>query len=136
MRWGADRTVALKELLFLKGFFKINAFDHKFGSVLLDVKDFLMLDCTGHGAMVDHPFAGDAHNIELIPLDLIFDNMRDNVSRIASIGDDADFVGSLGQIIAQVQTAKVYPSKAGPLYQDGSPAAARSSWAPFLFGSR
>ena len=59
-----------------------------------------MLDRPGHGPMVDHPFAGDAHNIELIPLDLIFNNMGDNVSRVTPIGDDADLIGTFGQIIA------------------------------------
>ena len=79
-----DGAVLLEDIYFIDGFIDTVALDIYFAVGLGDLLDFGIK----HGfdfVPVNHSFAGDTDNYDLIPFDFIFDNMGHNVSGIAPL---------------------------------------------------
>ncbi len=73
-----------------------------------DFQDFAV----EHGvdfAPIDHAFAGNADDDQLLPLNLVFDNVGDDVAGVAAFGNDADFFGAIGQVVGQIDPAIAVP---------------------------
>jgi hypothetical protein len=76
-----------------------------------DLQDLLVSQGPLDRAVIDHPSAGNSHDVKLFPLNLVFDDVGHNVSGVAPVGHNSDTVGPFGQVIAKVQTAVAVPVK-------------------------
>ena len=103
-------AVLLEHVCFVDGFFKIRAFDGDRIVIFDDFSDF-PLDHGGYFAAVNHPLARHADDDKLIALDFVFNDMGNNITGITSFGQNADFLGAIRQIIAQVNAAIAVPDE-------------------------
>jgi len=61
--------------------------------------------------LVDHALAGDTDHHKLFPADFILNDMGNDVSRVAALGNNTDFFFAVGQIIGQVDAAVAVPDQ-------------------------
>ena len=62
-----------------------------------------------HLASIQHPLTGDTDDVEMLTLDLVFQDLEDNVTGVATLGEYCNPLFSPGQIVGQIGAAKRVP---------------------------
>ena len=76
----ADGTVLLKALSSLQCFFEVLATDDKVVRALVNLEWFSAIQFGQHQPAIYHALAGQANNVELLALDLVFKDLQHNVA--------------------------------------------------------
>ena len=93
----ANRAVFLKHLGFVEDLFPAAGADLDLVSILGYLEHFAV-HRFGDFPFVDHPQTRNADNGELLPLDLVFQDVGDDISAVASLGHHRDLFLAVGQV--------------------------------------
>jgi hypothetical protein len=104
-------TVVSEEIFFLEGLFEILPNHGKVVSIFDNIQNFPVAHGHFNRTVIDHGSAGYPDDKELFTLDLVFKDVSDYVSRITTIGHNADLVRPLRDIGGQIQPAMAIPMK-------------------------
>ena len=104
----AQTAVLLQHFAFIEQGFRFRRFDLDGVLVFRDLQD-LALHQTGDLAFIDHSHTGNADDVNLVTLDFVFDDVGDDVARVAPLGEDGHLLFPVGQIVGQVDAAIAVP---------------------------
>jgi hypothetical protein len=104
IRVNADRAVILKDFPLFEHFLESRTSHENSVPFFRDLPN-LSPGKRSDFPPVDHPFARDADDMKLFPLDLVFDQMDHDVPRIASLGKNTDPLLPTGEVIREIDAA-------------------------------
>jgi len=105
----ADGAVILKIPGSFQSFFEALSADEKVLGALPDHERFSATQFGQHLASANHSLAGDTDDVQLFSLDLLFQDLKNNVARVAALGHYSHSVPSSRKIGREIVAAKRVP---------------------------